>query len=194
MKDLSKKSLLIGLLLESFVVLYSYFECSGNITYFFQTSARLSGRVSLLFFSLLFLYHTLQPDLKEKKVLDSKYNLSFNFAIIHIIHWFFLAVSVYINNFNLVPTRVIAGAIAYLIIIVLPFAIKRKILQKVALNKILNVYLFYVWFIFFMTYLSRLTSKDNHFSGSKSTYIVLIIFTIGLMLWRLIIQIKKSNK
>ena len=191
MKDLSKRSLQIGFILEVLIVIYSYFEANGNLTPFFQTSARLSGRVSLLFFAILLIYHTLQPNCNEKEIIDVKYTLSKNFAIIHIIHWFFLAFSVYLTQFDLVPLRVAGGAFAYFIIILLPLAIKGKILKRMALSKIFNFYLFYVWLIFFMTYVTRLTNENAGFTGSKTSYIALITFTIFLMLWRVFILIKK---
>ena len=186
------KLLSLGIFLELVVLVFSYYESNGVITPFFQSCAKLSGRISLLFFSLLLIYQTLVPDLKDKEIVKTKYYLSLNFSIIHIIHWVLLVIAVYLSGFELVPFRVAGGTIAYVMIILLPFAIKGKILRKTALKTIMNLYLFYVWLIFFMTYVARLTSKNIHFTGSKTSYVLLIAFTSMLMIWRLFLLTKNK--
>lgn len=186
------KLLAIGIFLELLIVVFSYFESDGLVSFFFQSCAKLSGRISLLFFSILFVYHTVIPDLKDHEILKKKYYLSFNFAILHIIHFFFLAIAVYLSGFELVPFRVAGGAIAYVMIILLPFIIKGKIFKKLALNTLVNSYLYYVWLIFFMTYVARLSGVNQHFTGSKNSYLILIIFTSILMIWHLLMLLKRK--
>jgi hypothetical protein len=189
-----KKHLFIGLFLEVIVFFISFIEANGDITLFFQACARHSGRVSLAFFTLLFVYHTIEPNVEEGKILNIKYILARNFTIIHIIHWFLLVVAVKLSGFELVPFRVAGGAIAYIMVLFLPYILKRRIFKKISLGKIFNIYLSYVWLIFFMTYVARLTSEDSLFTGTKSSYILLFIFTSGIMLWRIFILLKNRNK
>jgi hypothetical protein len=98
MKHLSKL-LLIGIILEVIVFIFSYFEANNDVTLFFQASARLSGRVSLLYFSLLFIYDTIKPTNNDAKIIQTKYILAVNFAVLHIIHWFLLATAISMSGF-----------------------------------------------------------------------------------------------
>jgi hypothetical protein len=189
MKHLSKL-LLVGILLEILILSISYLEANHNITYFFQASARLSGRVSLFFFGLLFVYATLKPSNTDTEILQTKYILARNFAVLHVIHWFLLAAAVSMSNFEIVPFRLAGGALAYLMIVLMPFIIKKKILPNLSLNSVFTIYLPYVWLIFFMTYLTRIQGKAKDVTGAMITYKILIIFTLLLMFWRIYIMIK----
>ena len=192
-KHLSKY-LGIGILLEILVLILSYFEANGDITHFFQATARLSGRVSLLFFSLLFIYATLFPSVEQgSESLKVKYVLAKNFAIIHVIHWFLLATAAKLSKFSIVPIRVAGGALAYLIIVLLPFIIQRMIFKKIPLRTAFNVYLFYVWLIFFITYLTRVLGKASPITGIMPAYYILISLTTALMIFRIGIIIKKRK-
>ncbi|MES2797991.1 MAG: hypothetical protein V4683_18635 [Bacteroidota bacterium] len=173
-----------GLLLEILVLIFSYYESNGLVTSFFQAAARLSGRVSLLFFALLFIYSTVNIGF-EPALLTNKYILAKDFAILHIIHWFLLATAVNLSGFELVPSRVFGGALAYLMILILPFLLKRVFLKNISLKWPMHIYLSYVWFIFFMTYVSRVTGKATNITGSLSSYWLLISATIILMIWRI---------
>lgn len=56
MQNILKNSLRIGLLLEFAVLILAFMEANGDTTLFFQTAARLSGRVSLLLFIFVVYY------------------------------------------------------------------------------------------------------------------------------------------
>ena len=187
-KNLSKQLpnlLPVGILLEFLILVLSYFEANGDVTLFFQAMARLSGRVSLLFFSILFVYATLFPSVEaDSEPLRIKFILARNFAILHIIHWFLLVTAVQLSGFELAPTRVAGGALAYVMIVLLPFVIKGKLFRKIPLRWVFTVYLTYVWLIFFITYLTRIMGKATHITGNMVTYQVLIGITFMLMLWR----------
>jgi hypothetical protein len=191
MKKYLPKLLLIGLGLEMLVLLLSYLEANGNLTHFFQASARLSGRVSLLYFGFLFVYSTLNPSVEpNSEPLQVKYILARNFAILHVIHWYLLATAVRMSGFDLVPYKLMGGALAYLMIVLLPFILKRKLFPKLSLRLALNVYLPYVWLIFFITYLTRVLGKAAPITGIMPAYYLLISITLGLMIWRVSILLK----
>jgi VanZ family protein len=194
MKKYLPNLLSIGLGLEFLVLILSYFEANGNITHFFQASARLSGRVSLLYFSFLFIYTTLNPSIEpNSEPLQAKYILARNFAILHVIHWFLLATAVSMSGFELVPTRLMGGALAYLMIVLLPFILNGKLFPNLSLRLALNVYLPYVWLIFFVTYLTRVLGKAAPITGIMPAYYVLISITVGLMIWRVGILLKNRK-
>ena len=124
------KILPYGYGLEVFVIIMAYLESYGDTTAFFQAAARLSGRVSLLFFLIFAVYATLYPSVKEGIVLTIKTSLVKDFAIIHVIHWMFLATAVTLSHFELVPLRVLGGALAYLMVIVMPLIYEKRILTS----------------------------------------------------------------
>lgn len=177
-----------GYCLEVFILIMSYLESYGDTTAFFQVAARLSGRVSLLFFLIYAIYTTVYPSVKEDIELKVKTSLSKDFAIIHVIHWMFLAVAVTLSGFEIVFIRVIGGALAYLMIILMPLVYEKRILTKYPLSKLENGYIIYVWFIFFMTYLPRILGKVPTATGTLPSYIALMILTIGFMVWRVVLM------
>ena len=193
MKHLSKL-LPIALVQELIVLLMAYLECQNNTTLFFQSAARLSGRISLLCFAFLFIFATLQDYTKpDRAVLHITYIFARNFMFIHVIHWVLLANAVMRSGFDLVPMRLVGGALAYGMIVLLPFILKAvknktldyKIFKTIPLRLVMPSYLTYVWLIFLMTYVSRVNGSATHVTGSMSAYTFLIVLTIALMLWRL---------
>jgi hypothetical protein len=96
----------------------------------------------------------------------------------------FLAVAVTLSGFELVFIRVIGGALAYLMIILMPLVYEKRILTKYPLSKLENGYIIYVWFIFFMTYLPRILGKVPTATGTMSSYIALMILTISFMVYK----------
>ncbi len=193
MKHFSKL-LPIALALELIVLLMAYLENQNSTTLFFQSAARLSGRVSLLCFAFLFIYATLQDYTKpDREVLRITYLLACNFMIIHVIHWVLLANAVMRSGFDLVPMRLVGGALAYGMIVLLPFSLKEvknktidhKGFKTFPIHLVMSSYLTYVWIIFLMTYVSRVNGSATHVTGSMSAYTFLIVLTIALMIWRL---------
>ncbi len=185
MKKYLPNLLNIGFGLELIVLILAYFEANGDTTHFFQATARLSGRVSLLYFSFLFIYATLNPSVEQSsEALRVKYILAQNFAILHVIHWFLLATAVSLSGFNIIPYRLMGGALAYLMIVSLPFILKRKLFPNLSLSLVFNIYLTYVWLIFFITYLTRVTGQTTSVTGITSAYYVLISIILSLMIWR----------
>lgn len=186
------KLLPYGYGLEVLVLITAYLQSYGDTTAFFQVAARLSGRVSLLFFLIYAIYTTVYPSVKEDIELKVKTSLSKDFAIIHVIHWMFLAVAVTLSGFELVFIRVLGGALAYLMIILMPLVYEKRILTKYPLSKLENGYIIYVWFIFFMTYLPRILGKVPTATGSMSSYIALMVLTVGFMVWYIILRMRQK--
>lgn len=191
---LSTKLLFIGLGLEGLALLASYFEANGDLSAFFQAAARLSGRVSLLFFALLLIYATLYPTMERTSaVFGVKYRLFRDFAILHVVHWTLLATSVWLNGFELVASRLAAGALAYSLVVSMPFLLQTERIGVQFLARLQGLYLFWVWFVFFMTYVTRLRGQNPSASGSVAAWWPLAVFSAGLMLWRLWEIWKRKN-
>ena len=147
----------------------------------FQAVTRFSGRTSLGVFSLIFLFQK-HRYVKLTSILSDKYYLIF--AIAHGIHLVQLTMFVYLSGNELIPMRIAGGFVAYLIIFIMPFAQYQLELGKLSLKQFatLNlVFLYYVWFIFFMTYLSRVRGTMPNVGGSYSEFVILLAW-VSLML------------
>lgn len=152
-----------------------------------QATTRFSGRVSLLIFSFIFIllpYH----HVRLTNILSDKFFLIF--AIAHGIHLAELLTYVTLSGGNLIPVRVAGGALAYAMIFIMP-VIDHKLAgwKKTILE---NVYLFYVGFIFFMTYFSRIQGKLQ-VGGSLPEFITLFIWIIILLLIRFYLSFTKRK-
>jgi hypothetical protein len=182
---LSPSLLLIGVGMESLVLLAAWLESGGMLPAFFQASARLSGRASLIFFALLLIYATLQPGFdRTKESFRVKVRLFSAFAILHGIHWCLLAVSVWMNGFDLNPARLAGGMLAYLLILGMPVLLNSEKLSVNALKALQSFYLLWVWFVFMMTYVTRLRGQSPDAGGSPEAWWPLAAGTLALMLWR----------
>lgn len=146
-----------------------------------QALTRFSGRASLIIFSLIFLFQHHQF-IKIKSILSDKYYLVF--AIAHGIHLVELLTYVYLSGIPLVPIRLAGGFLAYLLIFVMPWMEMQFRQAKITSKQfsILSlIYLYYVWLIFFMTYLSRVQGTFPNAGGSYAEHVILLGW-VSLML------------
>jgi hypothetical protein len=139
-----------------------------------QAVTRYSGRVSLGVFSIIFLFQS-HPVIKIKKILSEKFFLIF--AIAHGIHLFELLSYAYYSDAHLVPYRLAGGFLAYAMILAMPFVqmkYDQQHLSEKRFNQLILVYLYYVWFIFFMTYLPRVRGTLPGVGGSYKEFVILL--------------------
>lgn len=165
-----KKLLILGILAELVIFLISYIlDSSLEVT--FRYAARYSGRLSAVTFLIVFyLFATSfpSPELKNKPLRNG---LTL-FAVLHLIHFGFLATNVYLNDIPLVPVKLAGGALAYLMIVAAPF-----FLQKLK-PKFQLIYFYYVSFVMIMTYVAR---AKGDFQGAQPFwfhYAMILLFTI----------------
>jgi hypothetical protein len=154
-----------------------------------HTATRFSGRLSLLFFSLILL-------LKDKTA-GSERIISINpyllFSILHGIHLAELLSFVSLSGVVLIPYRVLGGFAAYLFIFIVPYLVHLKRsgkLSSVKFEKIEAVFLFYIWFIFFMSYLPRVLGKLPDVGGTFTEHITLFVWVILVGMLRLSWRLK----
>jgi hypothetical protein len=161
-----------------------------------QATTRFSGRLSLLIFSFIFLLYP-----TDKRVLKFYFSEKFFlvFAVAHGIHLAELLSYVSLSGTALVPYRVAGGFLAYIFIFLMPFFQNRVDAGKTNVNtfRILGtVYLFYVWLIFFMTYVGRLRAELPNAGGTRQEYMTLIswvILMLGMKIVYLIINKSKTS-
>lgn len=171
--------LIISLELLAAVLGISFY---GWTTEGLQAVTRFSGRLSLVIFSVIFI---LLPYHKNKltRVLSDSFFLLF--AIAHGIHLAELLSYITLSGGKIILIRVAGGAIAYAFIFIMPFLINRVSIGKQALVE--NTYLFYIWFIFFMTYLPRIQGKLPQVGGSHSEFVILFVWVCILLAIRIVL-------
>jgi hypothetical protein len=179
------------IILEFFILLASWWLEPDNLTAL-QTTTRFSGRLSLLLFSAMLLLKA-YPSRLQGRLSDRYYQL---FGIVHGIHLAELLIYVHLAHTKLIPYRLIGGFIAYLFIFIMPWlaAIYRAGRIREGKFRITeNVYFYYVWFIFFMTYFSRVRGKLPNPGGTYTEHVALFGWVLIALILRLVIRFRKRT-
>ena len=168
-----RSAILLAVIAEALVATYGIIQFGLSVEGL-QATTRFSGRLSLVLFSFIFLLH---PRKKEtlQQLLSTNYFLVF--AVAHGIHLMELLSYVMLSGIPLVPIRLAGGFIAYLMIFLMPWfqmRFEQKKITEIRMQQLGFVYLFYVWFIFFMTYLSRVNGSFPNAGGSHTEHVVLM--------------------
>lgn len=146
-----------------------------------QAVTRFSGRLSLVIFSLIFIYVTFNREKLASFLSTRPFHV---FAIAHGIHLMELVSYVYLSKNELIPIRLAGGFLAYVFIFVMPFIHTRFEYEKLSRKKYQlfeGIYLYYVWFIFFMSYLPRVQGKLPHAGGSYWEFVALLCWVCLLL-------------
>lgn len=165
-----KNLISLGILVELLIFLTCYF-IQPSLEETFRVSARYSGRLSFGVF--LFTFYLFTKGHPKPVSENNKFkNWLTLFAVVHLIHFGFLAANVYLNEITIVPVKLIGGVIAYLMIVVAPF-----FLHKVKLGWQL-VYFYYVNAVMCITYLAR---AKGDFEGSEPFWFhyVALVLIVG---------------
>jgi hypothetical protein len=190
-----KDALLSTLIIEVGIGLLAVINYGASLESL-QAVTRFSGRASLLIFSLIFLFQN-HKHLNVKTILSEKYFLIF--AIAHGIHLVELLSFVYLSRNPLIPIRLAGGFLAYVLIFIMPYAqslFERNKLTPNVFSSLTLIYQYYVWFIFFMSYLPRVRGTLPNVGGSYSEFVMLLAWVsliMGIKLQSLFMA-KKSLK
>lgn len=183
-----RKSLIIILIAELLIAVLAItgydFDISG-----LQATTRFSGRLSLAIFSLIFIFLPYHRN-KLSTVLSDKFFLIF--AIAHGIHLAELFSYITLSGGKLIPIRLAGGALAYAFIFIMPFLIGKVSLGKQRMVE--SIYLFYIWLIFFMTYLPRIQGKLPQVGGSYPEFVILFIWVCILLVTRIVLFLIQRKK
>lgn len=189
-----RTAILLALLASSLVIAWAVYLYGWNLSGL-QATTRFSGRLSLGIFACIFLLYPKQEE-KLSRLLSPQFFLVF--AIVHGIHLIELLTYVNKSGIELVPTRVAGGFLAYSMIFVMPWFRLRALNGKLSaenFRKIGYVYLFYVWFVFFMTYLARVRGTFPNAGGTYAEHAMLMGVVILLLVVKLVLVYKtKSEK
>lgn len=176
------KAILLTIALELLLVaacVYLY----GTSLEALQMVTRYSGRLSLLIFAILFIGYR-QHERLLQSVLSPDYFLVF--AIAHGIHLLELLGYVYLAGIELVPYRVAGGFIAYSLIFAMPWLQHRHRTGDLATSHFVRIswiYGYYVWLIFFMTYLGRLKGQFQN-ASPELEHLVGMSLVIIVFVWK----------
>jgi hypothetical protein len=170
----NKTWLYLLLLIEICIFVFAYFtQFSINET--FRISARFSARLS----AVVYLYSFGQFIFGKEAGLKTAV---FLFAIVHFIHFGFLATNVFLNQIELIPYKLAGGFLAYCMILLFPFYIEK--LPKWASI----IYFYYVGIVFIITYLSRIkglfpgaTPSIFHYIGLGAILLCFVAYPVHLV-------------
>lgn len=189
-----RKSIVLVVALELFIGVFAWSNYGFTLEGL-QAVTRYSGRLSLGLFSIIFI---LLPQ-NERRLANVLSSRPFHvFAVAHGIHLVELISYVYQSGNDLIPVRLAGGFLAYAMIFAMPVIQQRHTAGTLNTKKYLiaqTVYLYYVWFIFFMSYLPRVQGKLLNVGGSYWEFVVLLCWVcmlLGMKLSYLIFQPKST--
>lgn len=189
----TRNTILICLIIEVGVALLGVINYGVTIEGL-QATTRFSGRFSLLLFSIIFLAN------HPKDIYGWLSKKPFHiFALAHGIHLLELLSFVYISETPLILYRVAGGFLAYSLIFLLPFLadkLEHGVLSVKKFDIAVMVFQYYVWGIFFLTYLPRVRGSLPNVGGSYLEHVVLlgwVSLMLGMKLPRVLFK-RKSLK
>ena len=167
-----RQLLFAGIFLET-IIFFIFFYSEQDLGDVFRYSARYSGRLSLIIYLYCFykFYRAFLNSDNLKRVKD----LVFIFGVLHVIHFGFLALSVYLNNLPIIPVKITGGALAYLMIIIYPF-----IIEKIKKPIYHLIYFYYVGIVMLMTYVARI---KGDFEGAEPEIFHKIAFVFLILVF-----------
>ena len=189
-----KLTLLIGGGFSIFSILFSIFEGWNEATLLFLL--RISARVAVVLFILAFLASTLikleNASFTKWLIRNRKY-IGVSFALVHTIHLGFILVRHFLYDPGLLtsePVSRIAGFIAYLFILLMvatSFDVISTKMQTKSWKILHSAGGYYIWLIFFLSYLKRLEKEDNLF------YLLFALLVFAFIL-KIIVKVVKRSK
>lgn len=185
------RAILIIVILELVIILFALLS-DGFTLEALQTTTRFSGRLSLMLFSIIFLFSNASEELTS--YLSSKFFLVF--AIAHGIHLLELLNYGYLSGNALNPVRALGGFIAYVMIFTMPFVQYLVDPAKIKQKKFVAIKtfsLYYIWFVFFMTYLPRVMGKMPNAGGNYWEFVILFIWVLLLLAIKLSGTVKRLS-
>jgi len=180
MKLSVQKLLILSITLEGLLLIVCYL-LHPELKETFRFAARYSGRLSAFVFLFSFYRYTMD----FPKVMGDNMKLRHLiqwFAILHVIHFGFLAMNIYLNEIELIPYKLAGGVLAYLMIVVAPFKLHQ---MKVSFQL---AYFYYVTFVMIMTYVARAKGDFEGAAPYWLHYVALGVFVVcaiafGIKMW-----------
>jgi len=175
-----RQLLFAGIFLET-IIFFIFFYSKQDLGDVFRYSARYSGRLSLIIY--LYCFYKFYSAFLNSDNLKRVKDLVFIFGVLHVIHFGFLALSVYLNNLPIIPVKITGGALAYLMIIIYPF-----IIEKIKKHIYHLIYFYYVGIVMLMTYVARIKgdfegAEPEIFHKIAFVFLILVFLKFGYIFY-----------
>jgi hypothetical protein len=157
-----------------------------------QTLTRFSGTLSLVVFSVIFVLYN-RPAITVW--LSDRFYLVF--AIVHGIHLVALLCFVSLSGVKLTPIRAMGGFLAYSYAFAMPVLQEWRNNGRIALKTfsiVEVIYVYYLWLVFFLTYLPRVQGKLPLAGGSFEEHVGLLGWISTLLGMKLAGLLQFKNK
>lgn len=187
----SRNIILLFLLLELLVVVLAGFS-DGFTLVGLQTMIRYSGWLSLMLFSFIFLQHQ-HPQIIQQW-LSAEYLLLF--AIVQGIHLLELFLYTWLAKPVLNPYRLVGGGLSYVFIFSMPVIFNRFRRGEISSNsftRIETVFVYFIWLVYFMTYLPEVQGRVNVTGGSYGERVASLGWVSILMGYKLSSLMRRNN-
>ena len=169
-----KKIISLGVFAELLIFLI-FFLSIDDISETFRYSARYSGRLSLIVY--LYCFYVFSKEFEGNKYNKTK-KVVLLFSVLHLIHFIYLAFSVWLNELPIIPYKLLGGFIAYILIIIYPLLIDK--IKKTIYH---IIYFYYVGIVIAVTYLARIKGEFVgaptelfHYFGFSIVILIFILF------------------
>ena len=169
-----KKIISLGVFAELLIFLI-FFLSINDISETFRYSARYSGRLSLIVY--LYCFYVFSKEFEGNKYNKTK-KVVLLFSVLHLIHFIYLAFSVWLNELPIIPYKLLGGFIAYVLIIIYPLLIDK--IKKTIYH---IIYFYYVGMVMAVTYLARIKGEFIgaptelfHYFGFSIVILIFILF------------------
>ena len=156
-----------------------------------QAVARYTARLSFMIFALVFsiaAWHLfLRSDLSAA-LLANRRRLGLTFAYVHFVHLACVGVYLWLSGARPLPLRLAGGVLAYLLLAAMAATSNNAAVQKLGHQRwkqLHTVGIYYLWFVFFMTYLPRLQGKLPGVGGGWVDFVLLFSLLLAIMGLRL---------
>ena len=166
-----KKIISLGVFAELLIFLI-FFLSINDISETFRYSARYSGRLSLIVY--LYCFYVFSKEFEGNKYNKTK-KVVLLFSVLHLIHFIYLAFSVWLNELPIIPYKLLGGFIAYVLIIIYPLLIDK--IKKTIYH---IIYFYYVGIVMAVTYLARIKGE---FIGAPTELFHYFGFTIVILIF-----------
>ena len=184
MKTSLRQLILAGVLLELMIFVLSYFSAE-NFNETIRLSARFSGRLSAVLFLMVFFLFASSKGGKVERDTPFFNNLIL-FTVLHIIHFGFLVANVFMNAIELIPVKLVGGALAYGMIVAAPWVFDRL---KRGLQL---VYFYYVSLVMIITYFARANGDFQGADPSLIHYVFIGIYVSACLGFGILIRKNKN--
>jgi hypothetical protein len=189
--NLKNLVLFTGIWANLLIAGYAWLNADNSVI-FWQTIARLSGRVSLGLFGLLFINESLKlfrPQQAFQSDFWAEKTLFPAFAFHHFLHLGFLATFLYLSQAEIIVYRLLGGALAYFLILLFPILLYWR--PQWISQPLRYFYLYYVWFVMFMTYIARVRGTLPVAGGTMTEHIFFFSIVLLLLTFNLILLINQ---